>query len=154
MNIAGTADTARGLNTGKRAERGVILFCSLLFILYQCVLFSPLSLFPSKASGYLSLDDFHRLGFISGAGYPQSPLPAAPSCRLSPFFFRPLPINSCSKPMLMSVKGIGPSLADEILRSREQYGPFHSGADLVRVPGIGSNRSLQFTPFFDFSHEQ
>jgi len=69
---------------------------------------------------------------------------------LTPFFFEKLPINEADKEALISVKGIGPKIAESILKYRLEYGPFKEGADLMKISGIGPKRALYFEKKFDF----
>lgn len=48
-----------------------------------------------------------------------------------------LNINTVDAQELESLPGIGPSLAEEIIKYRQQYGPFMSIDELLKVPGIG-----------------
>ena len=70
-------------------------------------------------------------------------LPAAHA----PFFFQAIPINSADKEMLMTVKGIGPTLAESIIAYRENFGPFKSIEDLTKIPGVGTKRAASLAPF-------
>jgi len=49
----------------------------------------------------------------------------------------PLDINAATVAELMELPGIGPRLAERIVRYRLQHGPFHSPDELLAVPGIG-----------------
>lgn len=71
--------------------------------------------------------------------------------QVSPFFFRPIPINSCDKDLLITVSGIGPTLAENILATRSSIGVFRSKDDLLQVPGIGNVRMEQFAAQFSFA---
>jgi competence protein ComEA len=46
-------------------------------------------------------------------------------------------INSAGKQELESLPGIGPAKAEEIIKYREDHGPFRSVDDLAKVKGIG-----------------
>ncbi|MBI2843346.1 MAG: helix-hairpin-helix domain-containing protein [Armatimonadetes bacterium] len=46
-------------------------------------------------------------------------------------------INNASKEELMQIEGIGPTVADEIIRYREDHGGFESVDDLDNVRGFG-----------------
>ncbi|WP_324718181.1 helix-hairpin-helix domain-containing protein [Carboxydochorda subterranea] len=46
-------------------------------------------------------------------------------------------INTASPEELDELPGIGPALAERIVRFRTEHGPFRSVDDLVEVPGIG-----------------
>jgi competence protein ComEA len=52
-------------------------------------------------------------------------------------------INTADRRELETLPGIGPALADRIIKYREQHGPFMSVDDLVNVPGIGEKRLEQ-----------
>lgn len=73
--------------------------------------------------------------------------------RFRPFLFAPIPINTAEKDMLMTVDGIGPALADEIMRYRRQFGSFTSNMELLNLPGIGPKRAAKFAKAFSFSEE-
>lgn len=49
-------------------------------------------------------------------------------------------INTAGRAELETLPGIGPALADRIIRYREEHGPFSSVDDLVNVSGIGDKR--------------
>jgi competence protein ComEA len=52
----------------------------------------------------------------------------------------PLKINSATADELCALKGVGPKLAEKIVAFREAKGPFKTGADLQKVPGIGKKK--------------
>ncbi len=52
-------------------------------------------------------------------------------------FEQRIDINTASAPLLQTLPGIGPRLAQRIVESRSSEGPFPSIEDLQRVPGIG-----------------
>lgn len=78
-----------------------------------------------------------------------SPIP----WHLTPFFFKKMPINSADKAALMTIKGIGPKLAESILQSRSEDGLFKKSSDLLKISGIGPKRVLYFEKMFDFNGE-
>ncbi len=49
-------------------------------------------------------------------------------------------INRASKEDLMSIEGIGETMADAIIRYRDSKGSFKSVDDIDDVPGIGETR--------------
>ena len=71
----------------------------------------------------------------------------------TPFFFELIPINSADKEMLMSVKGIGPALADDIVEYRQNIGRFRKSKDLQKLKGIGAKRAAKFSRVFTFSEK-
>lgn len=73
---------------------------------------------------------------------------------LSPFFFAKMDINEAGKELLMTVKGIGPKLADSILQSRLEYGPFTKVEDLLKIKGVGSKRAKYFETLFVFDGDK
>lgn len=85
----------------------------------------------------------------SNAAMEQGHVPI--QAKKTPFFFELIPINSADKDMLMSVQGIGPALADDIVIYRQQFGPFESEGDLQNLKGIGPKRAAKFATVFTFA---
>ena len=52
----------------------------------------------------------------------------------------PICINTCTKEQLLSLPGIGETLAQRILDDRMKNGAFRSVEDLCRVSGIGESK--------------
>ncbi len=61
--------------------------------------------------------------------------------RYYPFFFLPLPINSADKELLMTIKGVGPALAETIITYRQKVGPIVDIGSLQEIRGIGRKRA-------------
>lgn len=59
---------------------------------------------------------------------------------------RRLNLNRASRQDLQRLPGIGPVLADEIIRHRERHGPFQKVEDLLIVPGVGPTRFRRLAP--------
>ncbi|MBW2659510.1 MAG: helix-hairpin-helix domain-containing protein [Deltaproteobacteria bacterium] len=87
-----------------------------------------------------------KTSLILSHGSPSS-IPAD----LTPFFFKKLPINSAGKELLMTVKGVGPKLAESIIDARTQIGFFHSHADLLDIKGVGLKRAIYFETVFSYN---
>jgi DNA uptake protein ComE-like DNA-binding protein len=106
---------------------------------------------PSAATANLRPNSDAQLTVEEGAGNlrAEHDYPAV----LTPFFFLPVPVNSADREMLMTVKGIGPSLADQILASRLEAGPFRSLADLAKLPGIGAKRAASLASSLRFDDD-
>ena len=49
-------------------------------------------------------------------------------------------INQASASELRQLKGIGPKLAERIVKYREEHGPFRSPEDIMNVKGIGPKK--------------
>ena len=56
-------------------------------------------------------------------------------------------INSASKPLLSSVSGIGPKLAENIFDYRKEHGVFKSRKDIMKVPRLGGKAFEQSAAF-------
>jgi competence ComEA-like helix-hairpin-helix protein len=69
----------------------------------------------------------------------------------TPFFFQPVPVNVCDKTLLLSIRGIGPALADNIINTRKTIGFFKNKNDLLRVSGIGESRMNRFAESLSFT---
>lgn len=59
------------------------------------------------------------------------------SPRLAVFTFRPFDLNQVDADTLQIVKGIGPKLADAIVKYRQAHGQFYAVDELLAVKGIG-----------------
>ncbi|MBN2145499.1 MAG: helix-hairpin-helix domain-containing protein [Candidatus Aureabacteria bacterium] len=55
-------------------------------------------------------------------------------------------VNTADEEALMKLPGIGPVLAKEIIKDRENLGPFIHEKDLLRVPGIGEKKFQKILP--------
>jgi hypothetical protein len=71
----------------------------------------------------------------------HSPAEGQIPARYLPFFFQPLPINSAGKELLMTIKGIGPQLAETIVNHRHRVGPILSILEFQEISGIGGKRA-------------
>ncbi|MCP3891316.1 MAG: hypothetical protein GY702_20995 [Desulfobulbaceae bacterium] len=71
----------------------------------------------------------------------------------APFFFDKIPINSASFDLLMTIKGVGPHLAESIIQYREDYGFFESSTSLLKLKGVGEKRVAYFEDQFSFEKE-
>ena len=60
-------------------------------------------------------------------------------------------VNTASKQLLAYVSGLGPSLAENIVRHRDEHGPFASRADLRQVPRLGPKAFEQSAGFLRIS---
>ena len=136
MNSVAQAITNQSNSRKKGTGKGIALFFCVLFFVFQ--FFN--TFFPYWWSDSA---DSHRIFKISN-------LISSENTRFSPFFFEPMAINYCDMPMLMSVNGIGPNLAEKIISTRVRIGKFSKPEDLLLVKGIGNNRLLKFTPYFSF----
>lgn len=52
----------------------------------------------------------------------------------------PVNLNQAGAEELQKLPGIGPKIADEIVKYREANGPFKSAEDLINVKGIGAGK--------------
>lgn len=73
-----------------------------------------------------------------------------PPARLKPLFFQPLPINECDYRLLLTIPGVGPSTATEILKTRRADGSFDSADDLLKVKGIGPKKKEHLRRYVTF----
>lgn len=66
------------------------------------------------------------------------------------FNLEKIPVNRADAELLATVPGIGPALADRIIKERNRSGFYRYPADLVKVHGIGTRRAEQFQSFLRF----
>jgi competence protein ComEA len=64
---------------------------------------------------------------------------------------RPMDLNQATAEDLAAVPGIGPGLAADVVREREERGPFRSADALRRVRGIGPVRLERVRPWVHVS---
>ena len=63
-------------------------------------------------------------------------------------------VNVCNRLELEHLPGIGPKLAERILASRAEDGPFATARDLMRVKGIGPKLLAKMEPYLAFPPEE
>ena len=63
----------------------------------------------------------------------------------------PVDINTAGEDGLMTVPGIGPSLAKRIVEFRQKNGPFAKVDDLMKVQGIGEKSLAKLRPYLTAS---
>lgn len=73
----------------------------------------------------------------------NNPSPPAPAA-LSP---GAIDINTATATDLDRLPGIGPAIAERIIRDRDENGPFDAVDDLARVKGIGMKKLDKIRPF-------
>jgi competence protein ComEA len=56
-------------------------------------------------------------------------------------------INQASEKELMTVRGIGETLAKRIVAFREEHGPYSRAEDLMKVQGIGEKSFEKIRPY-------
>ena len=133
----------------------LLLICSItLSAVLLCKVYCNsklLCISPDRASQLASRDG---LLFLQDAQKTQSNLKkkiGTVSPDLTPFFFQPLPVNFASAELLQTINGIGPRMAEEIVKVRSTKGFFISATALGDVPGIGPKRIKQFKNQISFA---
>jgi competence ComEA-like helix-hairpin-helix protein len=59
--------------------------------------------------------------------------------------------NTAGEEDLDRLPGVGPALAERIVRTRQDRGPFAEPADLLSVPGVGPATLARITPYLELS---
>lgn len=138
----------------KGTGKGIALFFCVLFFLFQlfCTFFKDSPRVQQEKHLTFSSNDSVRLSITNNSQktFQTSNVLFTDSPQISPFFFKPLAINHCDVEMLVSVKGIGPKLAESIIKTRTSIGKFSKAEDLLQVKGIGHSRMLKFKQYFSF----
>ncbi|MCX6073458.1 MAG: helix-hairpin-helix domain-containing protein [Campylobacterales bacterium] len=65
---------------------------------------------------------------------------------LMSFLFAVVNVNSANSAQLQTLKGIGPTKAEEILKYRKSHGSFKTVDELVNVKGIGPKTLEKMKP--------
>ncbi len=76
--------------------------------------------------------------------------PDAPSSKEGAGHQALLNINTASAEALLTLPGIGPKLAELILKDREANGPFQDANALLRIKGIGEKKLEKISPLLHF----
>ena len=129
--------------------REFVLLCCILFIFSQSILPVLTRNTPSATRFRLFQSSPDSLMLVTSPLQTEEQSSTHPP-QFTPFFFKPVPLNSCGKKLLLSIPGIGPSIADAILKTRVDIGTFHDMQDLLLVPGIGKSRMHKFSKHFSF----
>jgi len=69
---------------------------------------------------------------------------------LNPLFFQPIPINASDYELLLTIPGVGPATATEILKTRRAKGNFDNADDLLEVRGIGAKKKEHLQHYVTF----
>ena len=132
----------------------------LLFFMFGLMLFDFTynhdgALFTStndcNSAGQLSFVSPNKLFVEKCSDVGRKHVPEAVPAIYTPFFFELIPINRADKDMLMSVQGIGPAMADNIVDYRQKFGPIRKSIDLQKIRGIGAKRAATFETVFTFA---
>jgi len=150
MNIFSNYDCGKESVEDSRYTLVLIAAAIFLFIFVTCLIpwnenktSAPKTYSLKVVNDSLSImeQDSWEKGQISAVGW-----------ELTPFFFRKMPINTADKEALMTIKGVGPTLAENILSNRLEYGPLKGREDLRRIKGVGLKRAIYFENVFDFGN--
>jgi len=63
-------------------------------------------------------------------------------------------VNRADAATLTALPGVGPSLAERIIRFREERGPFRHLEELQQVSGIGPRRFARIAPLLTVTEEE
>ena len=138
-------------------KEGLVLFCCILFCAVQLLIAFDFSAHANLNKEHLVVLPKQNIA-LKVIHHPETTqdggdFDLSGSQQFSPFFFQPVAINYCDKSLLMSIRGIGPRLAERILQTRKKIGYFSAPEDLLQVKGIGKTRLLQFAQLLSFSYD-
>ncbi len=111
-----------------------------LFLLFLVVIAAPGLLMDDRGSGFTVQSP------RQGRGRPLREVSlSAVDLQVNP--------NQAGAARLASLPGIGPTLAEAVVRFRELHGPFQRLSDLEAVPGIGPKRLERILPYLTLGDE-
>ena len=151
----GETEKAQKLHTVDRRISLLLLLAGVLFLVDSALLFkrflAPGEKEVEKCQRLEKRGDNHLLVDIACQSDNAPGNSQAAEGLYTPFSFQPIPINRADQELLMTVRGIGPRLAENIIRYRQENGPLTSGSDLTAIPGIGEKTAARFAPHFSFT---
>jgi competence protein ComEA len=96
---------------------------------------------PSRVNLARQLQDGEQLVILRAGEEPPPPTPGdAAAASDGTASDGPVDLNTASVEQLQTLPGIGPALAQRIVRHRDEVGPFRAPGDLRDVSGIGEKR--------------
>lgn len=130
---------------------GIILF---LFMFFKFMYFRHNA--PTKGEGEVAhlLWQNNNLSVRYGTEDNPEETSAPIQPEAAPFFFQPVPINRADTQLIESIDGVGPHLASEILRLRENGFVFRNSRDLLKIPGIGEKKLRKLEGKFSFAEKK
>lgn len=78
---------------------------------------------------------------LTSAGNEEREDNSALPINLRPIFFRPIPFNDAGYDLLLTIPGVGPKTAADMLEKRSEFGKFNRAEDLVVIRGIGAKKA-------------
>jgi competence ComEA-like helix-hairpin-helix protein len=145
-------DNSEKINSNPAMQRDkrfdILLFSAgLLLVLFNL---DSLLIRPAKNHNLLqlSITSDHSIVLIDSRQTDNQDSPKPSDYR--PFFWDKIPINTAGRDLLMTVKGVGPDLAEKIIITRTSLGPFKNADDLQKIRGVGKKRASYFGDVFDF----
>lgn len=99
--------------------------------------------FSKPLAGLLVLAVVLALG--TGLALAKDPVKVRPKPQI--LTIKLIDINSATVDELQEIKGIGPVLADRIVKYRKKHGPFKSKADIQKIEGVGPKTYEDIKPY-------
>jgi hypothetical protein len=120
-----------------------------LSVLYRCLGLTPPAV-PDLEAGGIAVrpDQLTPLALRLENG--RLPTVIGPPAVFHSFMFLPIPINEASRELLITVPGIGPRLAEQILALRDKKKQLAGPEDLLAIPGIGRVRLQHLAEHLSF----
>ena len=75
------------------------------------------------------------------------------SASMHALFFEPVPVNKADRELLITVPGIGPRLAEQIIKLRQEKKRLSAPNELLALHGIGRHRLQQISRYLSFQEQ-
>ena len=110
--------------------------------------FAPITMPPIPSGALPPLADTILPAYrLSAEALPQA---ISFPVRLAPIFFQPIPINQATIELLMTIPGVGRSLATSIIDYRTRVGGIRDRTALLNVEGVGEKKAAIIEEYIRF----
>jgi hypothetical protein len=75
------------------------------------------------------------------------------SASMHALYFEPVPVNRADRELLITVPGIGPRLADQIIKLRQEKKRIYAPDELLALHGVGRRRLQQISRYLSFQEQ-
>lgn len=140
-------------NTKSRVDVRIVILLAILCVPSIAERFKPMDLYSQEHSeDRYVLDSYSgEITKLSSSNNGETVKHHYVSPELGVFHFQKVPVNRASLELLLTVSGIGPTLGHDIIRMRDELGPFKNIESLKKLPRVGEKRAQALATQLSFN---